>query len=333
MLTLPVSFHPNLTSLSCSPDMKEEPEMQETPFVIEHVNGDAYAFDGIRKITDHHLEGKNKTPGSGMINVATILLAVLGAGLFYVSFSGQYVYLFAARHKSVPSMIEAAMLDTGMIVFTLLALGLSRSGKSSRTERLLILACSIGSAGMNYAAADDASPRSVIAYTAAPIFLAVVIDRVVAVVRRHVLGMDEASAWTALGSVMVNAARLAGMIVRYSLRFTVDAPATSRGLRQGIINAAPLPGIAPVVVPELPPSGLLCWCTNPLPCLAHGTAVPELPPTKKAALLVLYRGHKDYGNKTVASAVARELAPLAELQWGTARSYIGEELTRIEVAS
>jgi hypothetical protein len=174
---------------------------------------------------------------------------------------------------------------------------------------------------------------------AAPVFLAIVVDRVVAVIRRHVQGADEGSAWTALGTAVVASASLAGMIVRYSLRFTVDALATSRGLRQGIINAAPLPEIEPPakvvsVVPDRPElPRLLCWCTNPLPCLAHGTVVPELPPTKKAALLVLYRGHKDYGNKAVASAVARELAPLAELQWGTARSYIGEELTRIEATS
>ncbi len=51
-----------------------------------------------------------------------------------------------------------------MIVFTLLALGLSRAGKSSRTERALILACAAASAYMNVSAADTASPRSVVAY-------------------------------------------------------------------------------------------------------------------------------------------------------------------------
>jgi hypothetical protein len=257
-------------------------------------------------------EKKAHAPGAAMINVATALLAFLGAGLFYVSFSGQYSYLFAARHKTRPSLIEAGMLDTGMIVFTLLALGLSRAGKSSRTERALILACSIGSAGMNYAAADDASPRSVIAYTAAPVFLAIVIDRVVAVVRRHVLGMDESSAWTTAGGAVVKAARLAGLITRYSMRFTVDASATARGVRQGIINAAPLPEVKVI---EASPER------------------PELPPSKKTALLTLYRGHAEYGNRAVASAVAKELAPLAELQWGTARSYIAEELARIEAVS
>ena len=86
-----------------------------------------------------------------------------------------------------------------MIVFTLLALGLARAGKSSRTERALILACAAASAYMNVSAADTASPRSVVAYAVAPVALAVVVDRVVAVIRRHVLADEEASAWTALG--------------------------------------------------------------------------------------------------------------------------------------
>jgi hypothetical protein len=305
--------------------MKRKSKMETQPFYIDHADGTRFAFDNMRKITDHHLEGKNRSQGSVLIGAGAWLLGLLGAGLLFVSFAGQFKYIFLARHQDAPAVIEALMFDVGMIIFCLLALGLARAGKPARTERTLIMVCSFGSAGMNYAASDTASPRSVVAFVAAPVFLAIVVDRVVAVIRRHVQGDDEGSAWTALGSAVVAAARLAGVIVRYSLRFTVDAPATSKGLRQGIINAAPLPELHPAItmVPDLPglqPSG-------------SDTAVPELPPTKKAALLVLYRGHKDYGNKTVASAVARELAPQADLQWGTARSYIGEELARIEATS
>ncbi len=111
-----------------------------------------------------------------------------------------------------------------MIVFTLLALGLSRAGKSTRTERVLILACAAASAYMNVSAADTASPRSVVAYAVAPVALAVVVDRVVAVIRRHVLADDEASAWTALGRALAAAARLAGLVLLYSLRTRPRAP-------------------------------------------------------------------------------------------------------------
>ena len=113
----------------------------------------------------------------------------------YVSFDAQRQYVFAVRHHQAASIIEALLLDLLMIVFTLLALGLSRAGKSSRTERALILACAAASAYMNVSDADTASPRFVAAYILAPLALAVVVDRVVAVIRRHVLADEEPSAW------------------------------------------------------------------------------------------------------------------------------------------
>jgi len=157
------------------------------------------------------LVGKHRRPGSVLIGWAGWLLAALAAGLLFVSFAGQYKFIFAARQQKIASIIEALMLDAGMIIFSLLALGLARSGKPARTERVLILACAAASAGMNYAAADDASPRSVIAFTAAPVFLAVVVDRVIAVIRRHVLGDDETSPWTLVGRALRRAACAVGL--------------------------------------------------------------------------------------------------------------------------
>ena len=93
-----------------------------------------------------------------LIAIAAWLLALIGGGALYVSFTAQQRYVFAARHQNIASIIEALLLDLLMIVFTLLALGLSRTGKSSRTERALILACAAASAYMNVSAADTASP-------------------------------------------------------------------------------------------------------------------------------------------------------------------------------
>ena len=236
--------------------------------------------------------------------MAAWLLALIGGGALYVSFTAQQRYVFAARHQDVASVIEALLLDLLMIVFTLLALGLARAGKSSRTERALILACAAASAYMNVSAADTASPRSVVAYAVAPVALAVVVDRVVAVIRRHVLADDEASAWTALGRVLRAAARLAGLILLYSLRFALAAPETAKGLRRMVLNAAPLPGLP---APEEPKA-------------------IDPPPTKKAALLALYRAHPEYGVRTSAAKVAGELAAQAGLQAGTARAYVYAEL-------
>jgi hypothetical protein len=261
--------------------------------------------NGERAVTTvRRLAGGERAPGSVLIAAAAWLLALIGAGALYVSFSAQFTYVFAARHQDAASIIEALLLDLLMIVFTLLALGLSRAGKSSRTERALILACAAGSAAMNYAAADTASPRSVAAYTVAPVALAIVVDRVVAVIRRHVLAAEEGSAWTVLGGATVAAARLAGIVALYSLRFALAAPETARGLRRAVLEAAPLPGLPAPGEPE-----------------AIGPA-----PTKKAAILSLYRAHPEYGVKASASKVAAELAPQVGLSAGTARNYLYAEI-------
>jgi cation transport regulator ChaC len=248
--------------------------------------------------------GTGRTPGSVLIAVAAWLLALTGGGALFVSFSAQYAYIFTVRRQDAASVIEALLLDLLMVVFTLLALGLSRAGKSSRTERALILACAAASSYLNVSAADVASPRSVAAYAVAPIALAAVVDRVVAVIRRHVLADCEPSAWITLGRAAAAAARIAGLMLLYCLRFALAPPHPARGLRRMVLDAAPLPAL-------------------PKP-LAVETAGP--PRTKKAVLLALYRAHPDYGTRSAASRVAAELAASAGLQPGTARSYLYAEL-------
>ena len=220
------------------------------------------------------------------------------AGALFVSFSAQYAYIVTVRRQDAASVIEALLLVLLMIVFTLLALGLSRAGQSARAERALILACA-ASAYMNVAAADVASPRSVTAYAVAPVALAVVVDRVVAAIRRHVLANREPSAWITVGRAAAAAARTAGLVLLYCLRLALAAPETARGLRRMVLDAAPLPALPEVIGP---------------------------PRTKKAVLLALYRAHPGYGDRSRASRVAAELAEQAGLQAGTARSYLYAEL-------
>jgi hypothetical protein len=239
-----------------------------------------------------------------LIVVAAWLLALIDGGALFVSFSAQYAYIFRVRRQDAASVIEALLLDLLMIVFTLLALGLSRAGKSARAERALILACAAASAYMNVAAADVASPRSVAAYAFAPLALAVVVDRVVAVIRSHVLADQQPSAWVTVGRAAPAVARIAGLVLLYSVRFALAAPETVRGLRRMVLNAAPLPALPQMPAPE----------------------ATEHPSTKKAVLLALYRAHPGYGDRSRASRVAAELGAQAGLQAGTARSYLYAEL-------
>jgi hypothetical protein len=267
----------------------------------------------------------SRAPGSRVIAFATWLLALLGAGLLYVSFDAQYTFILAQKGIVGASLMEAAMLDAGMVILSALGIGLARAGQPSRSVRVLIMICAGASAGMNLAAADPASWRSVAAYAAAPVLLAVITDRVIAVIRQHVLPPGTESAWAPLGRTAVAALRLAAVVAMYLLR-TVLAPATTlRGLRQMVLDAAPVPG----------KTGIRQECGEQLPGSEdqdgdQGTGQPVIEfPTKKAVFLSRYRGHPEYGNRSAAGRVAAELAPLAALQAGTGRTYIAEELRKL----
>jgi hypothetical protein len=225
--------------------------------------------------------------------------------------------VFAVKQQAIPSMIEAASLDLGMAIFTLLALGLAMAGQAARIERALIVACALGSAAQNYAAADVTSPRSVAAYVAPSLFLALVVDRTVAVMRRHVLGDAEGSVWATVGRAFAVMARAVAVVLLYGLRFVLAPPSTGAGLRRVVLNAAPLPD-APAR-PELPAAEEVP-AIDPPPV----TEPPELAgASKKARLAWWYERDQGYGDRAGAAAAAKRLAPKVDLREGTARAYIG----------
>ena len=175
-----------------------------------------------------------------------MLLAGLAAAMGVTSFHAQFTYVFAAKRQWAPSVLEAIGLDAGAVIFSLLGIALARLGRRAVTERVLVVACALGSCGMNALNANLGSPRSVAVYTMPPVLFALASDRLTAVVRSVALGRaagdaadsgDQRSAWAGAGRALV-----------YLLRFTVDIGGTSRGMRQAILNAAPLPH------PALPPS-------------------------------------------------------------------------------
>ena len=208
--------------------------------------------------------------GSAFVTAATAALGIQAAGLLYVSFAAQYAFILSEKPgQRAASVIEALMLDTGMIIFSFLALGLAKKGLSSRTERTLIMVCAGLSAGMNYAASDTASWRSVAVYVIAPVFLAVVTDRVIAAARRHVLGPAETSAWATLGRAVAATARTAATVLLYVLRFTLAPPSTAAGLRRWLLTATPLPKAGQH------------WearrCVTPVPAPSGATGAAEVP--------------------------------------------------------
>lgn len=187
-------------------------------------------------------EPGERRPGSRLIATGAVLLFLLGLGLLAVSFAAQYQYVLNERHQHIASLIEAGALDVGMIIFALLAMGLARAGKPAKIERAAVVACAAGSALMNFAPAEAADWRSVLAWTMPPVFLAFVVDRVVRTIQRHVLGEDEGrSPWAVLGLAACRLARFTVLAALYSLRFVIDRRGTWAGVKRAIILATPLP--------------------------------------------------------------------------------------------
>ena len=213
-----------------------------------------------------------RRPGARLIWASTAGLAVLALATFYVSFRAQFTFMYAVKHQDAPALIEALIADVAMVVCSLLALGMACAGQSAKVARLLVVVFAGLSAGMNYLAADVSSFRSVAVYVMPPVVFAVVTDQTVAVIRRHGLGIAEDSAWAVLGRLALAAARLAGIILLYGLRFILAPAETAKGLRRMVLNAAPLPGAAQDhPAPEATPE------TAPVPEGAPGT-VPEVIP-------------------------------------------------------
>ena len=192
--------------------------------------------DGPPLVTSiRRLAGTDREPGSILVTAGMALLALLDVGLLYVVFAAQDRFIFAVKHQNVASMIQALALDTAMIIFSVLGLGLARKGLPANVERALIVVCALASAFMNWTASDHTSLRSVAVYVSAPILLALTTDRTISVVRRHVLGMpDDASVWARFGQRL-------GRAALWAARLLVDFRATRTGIRHAILAATPLP--------------------------------------------------------------------------------------------
>lgn len=181
-------------------------------------------------------------PGMGAIKTAVWLLGVLSGGALVVSFAAQYRWIDGERSDTSTSFVEAGLIDLAMIVCSLLAFGLARNGQKARTPQVLVIVFAIISALQNYAAANTADWRSVLAYTLPPVLLAILVDVLVTTVRRHILhrrGETEDSGWLRFGLFLQAAVIGSVKVGLYLLRFAFSPFATPKDLRARVLRAAP----------------------------------------------------------------------------------------------
>lgn len=323
-----MKFYPT----SPSPDNSGLGNGQE-PITIKRSRLIDMASAGVR------MKVSSKTPGSWLVASATWLLMLLDGGLFYVSFAAQYSFIYADKHNVSASLIEAASADAGLMIVSLLGLGLARQGKNSKAARTLVVFFAGLSALMNFSAVADGSLREILIYVAPAIVIAVITDVVISTVRRIWLGTDEHSIWSAVGKV-------AGVVALYTLRLVLAPLSTPAGLRRYVLEIAPLPE-APVkattVIDLQPIAAPVDEDQAARPArkpASHRKSVKAAAPkaiaapkgeTKKDKLLAAYRSHSLYGDREKAAAVAKELAPLAGYATdGTPRAVILAELKRLD---
>lgn len=275
--------------------------------------------------------GKRRMRGAGMVNVAVALLFALAIGLYAVSLKAQFAYVMAVKHDDPMAWIEAIALDAGMAVFSLLALGLARAGQSARIERLFVTACALGSAAMNLAAADTTSARSVLAYVMPPLFLAGLVDRVVAVVRRHYLGDDAISAWARMGRACLAVLQFAGLTFLYVLRLVIAPKSTSAGVRLLILRAAPVPQQEPKPAPPR-----VITVRRPAIKPPRSKAITSNGESKTVRFLALVEDrHGPLSDFPIAnvSRVCTELAPEVDLDPGAARTALRRAVLSVQNGS
>ncbi len=245
-------------------------------------------------------------PAAVLLVSAAILLLLLAAAQGYVSFRAQYTFIDHAKRTHVPSVLEAVGLDTGAVIFAMLALSLARRGQSGTVERVLNVACALGSMIMNLLAADLNSPRSVTVWVMPSVLYAFASDRLISVVQRWVRANQPAAQMAQHGSPW----RSLGNACLWMLRLAFDPFGTLRGFRRWVLDAVPT---APKALPA-------------------GAGSDETPgETKREALIRLYEerggaGDPRYGNPGKTAQLAGELAGQIGYHAGTARRELAKHV-------
>jgi hypothetical protein len=297
-----------------------------------------------------------RVKGGGLLAAASCLLLLLAAAQGYVSFRAQYAFVDHAKHTRVPSVLEALGLDTGAVIFALLALSLARRGRRGSVERVLNVACALGSLAMNLLAANLTSPRSVTVWVLPSALYGLASDRLIAVVRRWVQASDPAARAGPEGSAW----RTFGGLALWTLRLIFDMRGTLAGFRHWVLAVAPVaPGTRALTSPTANESPALPTGddkrdggperpTEPAPADPAARPDPEgqtgplprdafdgqgLAPgeTKRAALIRLYErcGEADdprYGDRAKTAVLASEIAARIGYHPGTARRELARYL-------
>jgi len=284
-------------------------------------------------------EGQKDRAGTWLRN-AMIALGLLAAAAAVVSFEAQYRMVYAAKHVKVIAALEAGIPDVSAVVFATLGIALALQGKRALRPRALNVAAVATSIGMNYLAAA-AGWRDAAIWVMPSIAYAVASDTAIGVIRAYVIArqrqLDEDLADDETTPLAVLAA-----FMLWFLRLFLAPKSTLTGFRSWVVEEVK---VAPGRQAALPSGATSVAALSAAPApdnaatataQADSAAVPPRaaagprPGSKRAGLIEAYEALSGtdprYGDRAAVSQVARELAPAAGLEWGSARTYLYRHL-------
>jgi hypothetical protein len=262
---------------------------------------------------------------------AMVALGLLAGAAAVVSFQAQYRMVYAAKHVKAIAALEAGIPDVAAVVFAALGIALALQGKRALRPRALNVAAVATSIGMNYLAAE-AGWRGAAIWVMPSVAYALTSDTAISVIRAYVIArqhqLDED-----LADDETTPLAVVGGLLLWFLRLFLAPKSTLSGFRSWVVEEVKVaPGRRAVLPGDRTSVAALPAARTP------GSAAASTPraaragrgPSKRARLIAAYEALRGadprYGDRAAVSQVARELAPAAGLEWGSARTYLYRHL-------
>jgi hypothetical protein len=174
------------------------------------------------------------------LRVAMAALAVLALTAAIVSYQAQYQLIYAYKGVRIIAALQAAIPDAAALVFAALGIALALTGKRAIRARILNVAAVGTSIVMNLLAASSGW-KAMAVWVLAPVAYAVTSDTLIGVLRSWTLARQRELNEDLADDDDSTPLAAVGKVILYGARFVLAPPSTAKGLRQAVLQAAPLP--------------------------------------------------------------------------------------------
>lgn len=187
---------------------------------------------------------------------SVLALTGLAGGAAYVSYSAQFTLVYRFKPDQAVAHVQAAIPDAGAIVFAFLAVALAVQGGRAIGPRTLNVLCVGLSVAMNALAAAHGW-KALLVWIMAPAIYALASDRLVAVIRAYAvarkarLNSPLADEGTTLLDVLLSVFRIAGAVLVWLLRLSLDPRGTLGGFRKWVLTTPASPRPVPIQPPKV----------------------------------------------------------------------------------